>query len=666
MGSSSDFDTLRSVPAPSTGAVSRASGGSKSHIRQLLGWLGDRETQLQIALDAADLGMWHWNPITGELVWSERCRSLLGVAPDTPALFETFVALIHAEDRARVLCAIEAALQGGGEYSVEFRVTLASGEVRWLHTLGRAQFGKERRQPRRMSGVLRDVTESHRAAHALARQRQEFLHLMQASPVGIAKLDRNMRYLAVNQSFRDGFRVVDQNLLGCSHCEVFPDIPQHWRDLYQRGLTGEILSGENEQFVRADGSVGTVSWHVFPWFDESDQIGGLVLLTDLSRMRRDGSIIPQILNMVPDPRDRVHAELRPLEVREWVDERFRQMAESAPIGIVLSDSDGAITYANPAWLTITAVSLGQALSRDWYEFVYPDDHERVVAAWRKILHGAAFDLEFRYQRPSGEVRWVQAQASLLKDQAGRPLGYVGTSLDVTERLRERAAADRLHSDIRALAQRQQQLREVERNELAGSLQEGIYQGLTQLKSDLQTLVVATAAGIKTATPESLVALADDTLNSLRRVLFDLTPPGVGELGFAGALERYVTEQESRSGLHITLSLPNPPLDIHQETLVVLYEVAQQAIANAIEHAHATRIDVRGEMHDETVRLRVNDDGVGLSDGDRLKPGCFGLLAASERLSQIGGTLRVFGVDGRGTTLDASVPMRSRPRVRVEL
>jgi signal transduction histidine kinase len=62
-------------------------------------------------------------------------------------------------------------------------------------------------------------------------------------------------------------------------------------------------------------------------------------------------------------------------------------------------------------------------------------------------------------------------------------------------------------------------------------------------------------------------------------------------------------------------------------------------------------------------LRISDDGIGLGDKDRSKPGCFGLLATSERLAELGGTLRVLGVAGGGTTLDASIPYQPGKRQR---
>jgi len=81
------------------------------------------------------------------------------------------------------------------------------------------------------------------------------------------------------------------------------------------------------------------------------------------------------------------------------------------------------------------------------------------------------------------------------------------------------------------------------------------------------------------------------------------------------------------------------------------------------HARAKRVEAHVWSQDGAVRLRISDDGVGMGDKDRSKAGCFGLLAMSERLAELGGTLRVLGVAGHGTTLDVNLPIAPGKRQR---
>lgn len=624
----------------------------REHIRRLLGWLGDSENQLSLAVEAAELGIWHWSPDTGEIYWSDRCRQLLGVADDLAPSLDAFYGCVHPEDRSSVHEAIGEALGTGCPYSIEFRVQLPEGRIRWVHSLGRLARPVSAGAFARMSGVLRDITQAREAEAALARQRlfeeqaQLWSSVFTHSKAGVSIVDpRGCTIRSVNTAYTQLSGYAPAELVGRSA-----------RSLYAPDQADILLATA----TRSDAE-GSASSEIVRLHKDGMRIPTRVDMVSIAGA--DGTVQYRIVT-ITDLREhvRIQAELRHHAAIHDMDQRFRLLAESAPIGIVLADPEGAVTYANPAWLAITAIPLGQALNMDWFDLVHPDDRERVVSAWERTREGGAFDLEFRYLRPSGEARWVQAHASELKDDTGQSLGFVRTSLDVTDRLLERAATDRFHSQVRALSQRLQEMREIERNEIGGSLQDTVYQGLSELHT--QAMIRndrAPKGSVEAKLSARMVSQAQATLEALRKVLFDLTPPGIAELGFSAALERYVAEHSAQAGCSIHLSLPPEPLGVHQQTLAILYSVAQEAIGNALEHARAQSMDVSLEIMGNTVRLRVSDDGIGIGDKDRMKHGCFGLLAASERLAQLGGTLRVMGVAGSGTVLEASVPWRKTPR-----
>jgi signal transduction histidine kinase len=152
-------------------------------------------------------------------------------------------------------------------------------------------------------------------------------------------------------------------------------------------------------------------------------------------------------------------------------------------------------------------------------------------------------------------------------------------------------------------------------------------------------------------------LSDRCLDRLRYIALELNPPGIDDLGLIGAVTRYVEESAAQSGLALSLSVPQSPPDAGRREAIALYRVCQEGLTNVIHHARARRVEVSVSASEELLRLRIKDDGIGMGETDRDKEGSFGLLAASERLNEIGGTLRVFGVAGEGTTLDASVPLR---------
>jgi two-component system, NarL family, sensor histidine kinase UhpB len=238
-------------------------------------------------------------------------------------------------------------------------------------------------------------------------------------------------------------------------------------------------------------------------------------------------------------------------------------------------------------------------------------------------------------------------------------GFMCVDVDVTEQLKQRAAVDGFHGRIRALASRLEHLREDERATLARRLHGSLREDLTTLKGEIETRHTRAAAGADAPLElGTLAGLADRCLEHLRHITFELQPPGVEDLGLGEALQRFADECAAQSGLSIRLSSAGAVADLGRRRSLVLYRAFQEALSNVMRHAGARQVEVHLWVQDGAAHLRISDDGVGIGDRDRAKSGCFGLLSTSERLTQLGGTLRVFGVAGRGTTLDASVPLKA--------
>ncbi|MEE8397646.1 MAG: PAS domain S-box protein, partial [Desulfobacterales bacterium] len=116
------------------------------------------------------------------------------------------------------------------------------------------------------------------------------------------------------------------------------------------------------------------------------------------------------------------------------EERFRLLSESSPLGVFQTDSEGRVLYLNSKWLEITGMSKEDALGFGWSESLHPEDRPRVLADWAKCLEeGVGYDGEFRFVRPSGEVRWTHTQSAPAFSTFGEVISHVGTNKDITER-----------------------------------------------------------------------------------------------------------------------------------------------------------------------------------------------------------------------------------------
>ena len=120
--------------------------------------------RLQLAVDAAGVGTWDFNPVSGELVWSPRCKELFGLPPTAEVTYDDFLAGVYPPDLPHTEAAVQQALDpaGPGSYDIEYR-TRQHGQdtqLHWARATGRAFFDEGRTKALRFIGTIVDITEA--------------------------------------------------------------------------------------------------------------------------------------------------------------------------------------------------------------------------------------------------------------------------------------------------------------------------------------------------------------------------------------------------------------------------------------------------------------------------------------------------------------------------
>lgn len=216
-------------------------------------------------------------------------------------------------------------------------------------------------------------------------------------------------------------------------------------------------------------------------------------------------------------------------------------------------------------------------------------------------------------------------------------------------------------EFRRLGRAVWRVQEDERRRLARELHDGLGQNLTALKHRLSHVAQALPieATVVRAQLEAAIALCGDTLEDTRNLSRLLRPPILDDLGLEAALRWLVRAQSEASGIDIVLDLePLPTLAGEVQTL--LFRVAQEALNNAIKHAHAHSVLVRLVEHGGRAQLQVIDDGDGFDVAAALQSGGSGLGGMRERVRLYEGQFDVRSAPGHGTRVRVSVPLSPPP------
>jgi PAS domain S-box-containing protein len=533
-----------------------------------------------------------------------------------------------------------------------------------------------------IGGTAFDVTKRRQAEEALRESEARLRAVFDGTYEYIGLLSPDGTLLEANRAALEFDNNTREEVVGRPFWETpwwlyTPGAPETLRETIGQAASGEFIRYE-APLNRRSGETVIFDFSMHPVRDENGKVVFLV---------------PEGRNIT----DRKHAE----EALRESEERFRAILRQATAGIVRKDVEGRFIFVNEAFCNMLGYTEAELLGKTIWQFTHPDDLDENKRLYdRTMVEGIPFKLEKRLLRKDGLILWVDVSVSPIMDVTGKPQSAVAVEVDITGRkqaeealqqlnlqlesrvqkrtvelqtanqsLREeiterQRVEDALHESrkrLQILSQRLVDVQEEERRAIARELHDRVGQSLSALNINLVILDNQISKHVPQEISVRLddsVQLVAETINLVRDVMSDLRPPVLDDYGLEAALQSHVDSFKSRYDIDVQFEKPDQLLPRLGSSIEMTFlRIAQEALINVARHARANQINLSLTRDENAVRLIVEDNGTGITSWQQAnRPGSHGLTIMRERAEAFGGELEVSSVPGKGTKVEATIPI----------
>ena len=608
----------------------------RQRARKVEAELAITNERLRLAVAAGKAVGWDWDIRSGRDRWFGDLQTMFGIPSDTYSEhIEEFRHRIHPEDRKLVWAAVAHAIQDHKPYMSEFRVVHSDGAVRWITANGTFYYTVNG-HAKRMLGIAVDITERKRSEEKLRESEERLAGIVSSAMDAIIVIDEEQRIVLFNTAAEKMFCCKADEVIGTTVDRL---IPQRFRHEH----TGNILHfAEGGVTNRKMGG----SWALRATGEEFPMDASISQIETVGK-----KFFTIIIRDVTESRRAEEA------VRES-EERFRLVANTAPVIIWMSGPDKLCNYCNQRWLDFTGRSLEAELGNGWTEGVHPED----LKVFRDTYTSAfdrreSYEMQYRVRRYDGEYRWISDFGVPRFNPDGSFAGYIGSCIDITEgKMVEEAWA--------SLSGRLIDAQEEERKRIAREIHDDYTQQLAVLAIDLEGLAEEVGdspvgAARKFHEIWNQISELGADLHSLSHRLHSST---LESLGLVAGVKAFCEEFANQKEVQVDFTHGNIPRDIPAEVALCLFRITQEGLRNIKRHSGAERAEVHLEVSGEDLHLSVVDRGTGFDVNKLSTRNGIGLRSMGERLRSLGGHLQINSQPTEGTRIDAWLPSRVASRV----
>ena len=424
---------------------------------------------------------------------------------------------------------------------------------------------------------------------------------------------------------------------------VHPDDRARWREIIAETFPAQKSFEYEFRLRRADGTFGSIICNGRPYYDMQGRFAGYLSACYDNTARRA-----------------MESALKESEAR------YQGMTANVP-GMVfelLRDPDGALSfsYVSEGVVALTGVTEA-ALTADsevFFDLVAPAERPHLEATLEaSAAQLANWSWSGRIQpRHESTERWISIRARPRQAENAGVL-WDGVVFDDTQSRLSQVELERSREELRELSRHLQTVREEEKQRIAREVHDELGATLSVLKMDLESLDADLPANLSEARAKrsAMIQLVDAAVATTRKIVTDLRPSILDDLGLAAALRWQISEYQKHTKLRFHLETPEPDVAIDRERGLALFRIFQETVTNVARHANATNAWIGLAQTDRAYVLTVRDDGGGISEDDLRKPMSHGVRGMRERAQHFGGNLSVSST-AEGTTVVVTIPKQN--------
>ncbi len=609
----------------------------------------------------AKLGSWRFDIVTDRILLSDQLCHMFEVEPSLLGqTYESFLALVHPDDRPGVVQANVEARASGTPFDMEFRVVKQDGSVKTMRELGYANRDTAGRVVG-LFGTVQDITERKQVETALRESEERLMLALESANMGTWDWDAKTDSFQCNHwqvalfGVRPGdFPGTGAEAMSRIHLEDRGRIATAVRRVLEEGVTVR----EEFRVVHADGSVRWLFGSGRPVQDEHGRGRHVVgVCLDITERHLEQERVNS-LNDILETRVRERAA-QLVEANERWDWVVRATNDGVWDWDLLHDQ----LYYSPRWKRMHGFQEDDRLesTEEWSARIHPQDRSRVSEALDRCLagNGSQFHEEYRVRKKDGAYFWVLDRGIAIFDDQGHAIRMVGSETDITWRKKADELLREREAQLRDLGAKLLRAQEEERRRISRDLHDDVMQRMGALALELYGLASTTSSQDMALLSQikGCGASAEQLTTDLQRMAHQLHPSVLEFGGLEMAVREQVNEFGARTGLSAELITQDVPKDLPLDHATCLYRVLQEGLQNVQKHAKATTVLVRLLRTGQGLGLCIHDDGQGIehSDGASGRKG-LGLTSMAERVGMLNGVFRIRTKPNNGTELHAWVPL----------